>query len=389
MAAVTPAPEFVMRVPNLDFGSMNLLAPMPAFAEHDGLGVSTNMSSYLYNGPSQAVLEISNAVMAGGKILQINPPAPNASWAVDFVGPSLQCNDVSPAMHQRFRQSIAAGLNDSNGGELFGYLAWFPSFGWVGDEYANTLPFMSQAANKSLQFTPGASSGLTLGNITLYMAALPKLFGATGNMVINSFSPWNAGPVIPDWVDGTMVECVLYNSTYHAAFEYVNGDQTISFNVKTHKKAEGQGTLLGPNPASPEHDPCGTGHIDTLPEAQAVECYNNRNALQALSYIAMMDAVGNILKGSVAVSGPQQMNRSSNVLSTSLLNTQDLAFLKKAAAVQLGNNTLQAMVGSTNEASSKGLVNNKATIAAVPLHTAVEQMFQKVTISLMSSAALQ
>jgi hypothetical protein len=103
----------------------------------------------------------------------------------------------------------------------------------------------------------------------------------------------------------------------------------------------------------------------------------------------MMDAVGDILKGSVAVDGLKQMNRSSNVLSTSLLNTQDLSFLRKAAAVQLGNNTLQSMIAPSNEPNSKGLVNNEDSISAVPLHMAVEQMFQKVTISLMSSAALR
>ena len=388
MAAVTPAPESVLRVPNLDFGSMNFLAPMPAMAQNDGLGSPTNMASYLYNGPSQAVLEISNAVMAGGEILQINPPAPNASWVVDFVGPSLQCNNVSPAMHQRFRQNIAAGLNVTNGAELFGYLAWFPTSGWIKDNLTDTFPFMSEAANGKLQFDPGEQAGLTLGNVTLYLAALPDIFGATANMVVSSFSPpYEAGPGIPDWVDGTMVECVLYNSTYHAAFDYVNGDQTITFNVTTHKEAEGGGQLLGPNPDHPEHDPC--ENTNTLPEDQAVVCYNNRDALQALSYIAMMDAVGDILKGSVAVDGQQQMNRSSNVLSTSLLNTPDLAFLRKAAAVQLGNNTLQSMIAPSNEPNSKGLVNNEDSISPVPLHRAVEQMFQKVTISLMSSAALR
>lgn len=391
MAAVTPVPESLQRVPNLDFGSMNFLAPLPYMPTNDPLGLSSDQGSYLYNGPSQAVLEISNAVLAQGEILPIRPPAPNSSWTAEFTGPSIRCNDVPDALHQRIRQNIAAGMNASDGSDLYGYLAWFPMFGWVGDDMtgsSNPMPFLSPGANGSLQFNSGQSAGISsIDNITFFVAALPTIFGATGQMTIDAFQSPKGGSGIPDWIDGTIAECVLFNSTYKTLFNYQDGLQTISHNITTHETVVPQGSLLGPNPSNPSKDPCKTP--DTLEVDLRAQCYNNRETLQSLAFIGLLDAVGNILKGSVSVDGLQQMNRSSDVLSTNLLNIEDLAFLKKAAAVQLGNNTLQAQVLDSNEQLSIGLVNNDGAVSTTPLHTAMEEMFQRVTISLMASSALQ
>ena len=118
MAAVTPVPESLQHVPNLDFGSMNFLAPLPHMPTNDPLGLSSDQGSYLYNGPSQAVLAVSNAVMAQGEILLIQPPAPNSSWTIEYVGPSMRCNNVNDEMHLRIRQNIAAGMNQSDGADL-------------------------------------------------------------------------------------------------------------------------------------------------------------------------------------------------------------------------------------------------------------------------------
>jgi hypothetical protein len=267
-------------------------------------------------------------------------------------------------------------------------------FGWVRDDMTgavNPMPFLSEAANGSLRFNPGDSAGISsINNITFYLASLPTIFGATGNMVVDAYNrPFEGGPGIPDWVDGTMVQCVLFNSTYRASFDYLDGSQTITYSVTTHEEVEPQGTLLGPNPDNPHLDPCAKANIDALPEDQRVVCYNNRDALRGLSYIGIMDAVGSNLKGSVSVDGLQHLNRNSSVLTTSLLNIKDLSFLQKAGAVQLGNDTLQAQVLSSTNLDSKGLVTNDDEVSALPLHLAVEEIFQKVTISLMSSTSLQ
>ena len=370
---------------------MSFLAPLPHMPTNDPLGLSSGQGSYLYNGPSQAVLEVSNAVMAQGEFLPIQPPAPNSTWTIEFVGPSVRCNDVADGMHQRIRENIADGMNQSEGADLYGYLGWFPMFGWVDDEMtgaSNPMPFISPGANGSLQFNAGQSAGISsVDNITFYMAALPTIFGATGQMTIDAFSNPKDSAGIPDWIDGTIVQCVLFNSTYQAFFDYQDGAQEIESNVTTFEKIVPQQSLLGPNPDNPAQDPC--KNPDALSADLRAQCYNNREMLQSLSFIGLLDAMGNILKGSVSVDGLQQMNRSSNVLSTSLLNIEDLIFLKKAAAVQLGNNTLQAQVLTSTEQRSLGLVNNDDVVSATPLHKAMEEMFQMMTISLVSSSALQ
>jgi hypothetical protein len=180
-----------------------------------------------------------------------------------------------------------------------------------------------------------------------------------------------------------------FNSTYTASFDYLDGFQTIAYNVTTHEEVEPQGTLLGPNPDNPHLEPYARANIDALTGALGAVCYNNRTTLRGLSYIGIMDAVGGILKGRVSVDGNQQLQRNSSVLSTSLLNISDLSFLRRAGAVQLGNNTLQAQVLSSNDMDSKGLVTHDDVVLALTLHAAVEEIFQKVTISLMSSASLQ
>ena len=79
------------------------------------------------------------------------------------------------------------------------------------------MPFLSPDVNGSLQFNAGQSAGVSsTENITFYMAALPTIFGATGQMTIDAFSNPKDSTGIPAWIDGTIVECVLFNSTYKA-----------------------------------------------------------------------------------------------------------------------------------------------------------------------------
>lgn len=107
-AAVDPALVVPLRVPNLDFRSLAFVADMPEINTTTmimGLP-STLMSGYAYHSPSQAVSNTSNAVMALGQILPITPPATNASWELDFYGPSLNCVNVSNETRLHFEQNI-------------------------------------------------------------------------------------------------------------------------------------------------------------------------------------------------------------------------------------------------------------------------------------------
>ena len=109
------------RVPNLDFRSLSFLGPM-----EDGVGGPSrhHTDPYPYSGPSQVVLEVTNAVMAQGQKLLIQPPvhAANASWKIDFVGPALKCHNLDPTQHLQIRQNVYDAMIGTNYSRLYGYL---------------------------------------------------------------------------------------------------------------------------------------------------------------------------------------------------------------------------------------------------------------------------
>ena len=83
--------------------------------------------SYGYKGPSQTLLEITNAVMAAGKILPITPPATNASWNLQYYGPTLRCDHVNNTIYAHFQDNIAEALVQQYYDSLYGYISWLPS----------------------------------------------------------------------------------------------------------------------------------------------------------------------------------------------------------------------------------------------------------------------
>lgn len=79
----------MLQVPQLDFSSFNFaggLQIIQAERDYDGL---------VWTGPSQRLQHTAMAVMGLGQILPISPPAPNATWKLDFWGPALRCDNVA------------------------------------------------------------------------------------------------------------------------------------------------------------------------------------------------------------------------------------------------------------------------------------------------------
>ena len=103
-AAVMPAPSSLFRVPNVDFRSFNLLAPL-----------TENMGDfgkfYVYAGPSRAVKNIAAVALANGAILPLTSPASNATWKLSFPGPTLRCypmDDVHKGLVESNIQAAAS-----------------------------------------------------------------------------------------------------------------------------------------------------------------------------------------------------------------------------------------------------------------------------------------
>ncbi len=384
-AAARPFDVLTRRVPNLDFRSMNFLAAMPHMESAD----TPSLGSYLYNGPNQPLLETSNAVMSGSRILPITPPAANSSWNLQFHGPSLKCTNVPDSLHQRLRRNIAQGIDDQSDIALYGYLAWFASSGWWGSDLVSDVPFTSDAINKSIHFD-GASLAPSLNyNATMFVAALPQVFSVNRATIFEAYNDYNG--TTPEWVDGTILQCTLYNSTYNVSFNYIEGQQSIAIDLldaQNDLEVIPQTSMLGPNPHNILNNGCeGLGSIRS---DQTPMCYSNPELLRTMSYQAIMDAFTANLKGTMSVNSNQQLQRESSIMDTALLKTPELSYLRtRAAAATFGNETMQAEIQAINNGYTQGLINKDTKGSSQPLARAIEEMFLNYTISLMSSPALQ
>lgn len=237
-----------MNVPNVDFFSLNLAAPMTAQN-----GVYLSAFSYLYAGPSLTVQRIRDAVAGQGSILPVAAPSVNSTWDLDFNGPSLHCNPVS----SEFRQEVLANIlnftfarrqdtiqHDCTYGP--GYMAWHPRMMTPDKSMTEYLPFnidnwnsLSGALNDHI--THGYPDNDTA---SVFLAIAPTLFSST---YVESTSaehndnlptmcrgrPWYQAGLAKYYNTSTVLRCDVHNSTYHTTFSFVNGVQEVDINKVT------------------------------------------------------------------------------------------------------------------------------------------------------------
>lgn len=97
-SVVTPATLSVIAAPSPE--SHSRVMPSPGFKSLNSLDVAVGNihgGGGLYPGPSAVVTRIAQAVAAQGATLPIPAPALNASWELNFMGPSLECSEVDDA----------------------------------------------------------------------------------------------------------------------------------------------------------------------------------------------------------------------------------------------------------------------------------------------------
>jgi hypothetical protein len=216
----------MFRVPNVDFLSLN-------FANVQAL-----RSAFVYSSPRYAVDKVVAATVAQGSILPIKPPngAPNASWALDFAGPSIIFPDLqSPAVNS-IQKNIQAAISIDNCETAFGYIAWTPSYILSGSAYElYTLPFVLSPNNTSYSLNDGSLGPRPLGDglapipATFYAATYPNMtdenwFGTEG---LGCKEQASGGGATNPLQNITVIQCELHNSSYHALFSFRNGEQTI------------------------------------------------------------------------------------------------------------------------------------------------------------------
>ena len=202
-------------------------------------------------------------------------------------------------------------------------------------------------------------------------------------------------------VNATYLRCDLYNSTYNARFDFVDGAQAV--NITTSRAGEDYtfkmlNRVYGPTTVrdSPSAPHCARSDV---PYRNHSACFLDLALVETLAFQSMFQAFATLLTGTIQ--GPllkRKMETTTNVRSTGLINTKDLAFLsdygldrrlsEKDAAVALQQtlwNTPSEMARHISGFASL----RKSTNSETTLRDALEEMFRNFTVSLMGSPVLQ
>ena len=368
-----------MPVPKLDFTSQDFAAPIPAGSR-----------GYCFNGPSQAVERVAAAVAAQGQILSISAPGPNVTWDLDFWAPSLSCNNAEETERTTMWDHILDQWgNVSDCSYAYGYMAWAATNN-------DSIPFIKPSANSSTRTLQQAQ--LTYNApASIYVATMPQMFNFAfmpsdslteekcrffgSDSLIYSY-PMAEDVCLPGlqapgcygqqaWLtNATLLRCDLMNTTYRANFQYKDGAQNI--------------TVVPGDTASP-----------VTPQ----ECVGNSTTDEAYakltSYQGIVSAFNQLILGSITMGGYGTPTKGidsklpgvvfgSDIATTVLMETEELAFVVDFNGVNKTFDYLQ-----TKNADAFPSRRDVRTGRRGDLKTALETLFQNITLSLLADEMLQ
>ena len=186
----------------------------------------------------------------------------------------------------------------------------------------------------------------------------------------------------------SVLRCDLRNSTYEAHFNVTNGNQQVKLKVKEieEKPLDVITGVWGSNPDS--------NNTSCTPLNMNSECTFDASILRHLSYRALMDAFTDMLIGSLTLRRRQEddslvFHGNTSVQSTVLTATPELQILSNLKLLSKDLPILQKVEPDGREWVYKGLWNGPGERRNTTLKEALEELFQNITISLMSSPLLQ
>ncbi|KAL2671298.1 hypothetical protein Neosp_013878 [[Neocosmospora] mangrovei] len=416
-------PDASLQVPNVAFTGLSLLRMMP---KNPGRDISpapcrdrnnpdrptecdNDLTNYLYNGPSDAVSKVVVATAAQGSIIAVDAPAPNSSWSLEFLAPTLRCDEVTGDTRRRIEESITS-FSDRYCEQAPGYVAWTPA----NNKPESLLPYaLIKTADKVTNFI---YNGFTTfdregrkaweavdktqterNDLVLFMAIVPAAL-KLGSMPDKRFAcevgeNSERGDLVPlrkALFDSaaSVLHCDLRNSTYEAHFNVTNGNQQVKLKVKDiEEKPLNVITGVWGSNANSKNPSCTPLNMDS-------ECTFDPSILRHLSYQALMDAFTDVLIGSLTLRRRQTddslvFHGNTSVQSTVLTATPELQILSNLTLLSKDLPILQKVEPDKNNWVYKGLWNGPGEQRATPLKEALEELFQNITISLMSSPLLQ
>lgn len=352
-----------MNVSAVDFNSLNFASIRSSSQGACGLH---------YTGPEFEVSKIAAATAAQGAVLPIAAPRnqPNASYTYTFSGPSLQCSDVAnPLLSEILTNINATSYNISAlGPKSYGYLSWAP-------RTDDPLPFDK---TDPLELT---SIGRTLGPrmdgpLNLYVATFPQLR-----------SPYTTGGMLQGWEyygNATIVNCKLANASYTASFNWTNGIRELDVAVAPPTDDIFFRDEVDCNHFLYTQDVPGSFSRQT--SLGPLSMYNN-TVVQTYAYQSVMDAFAQILVGSIGFGSGYGLDISTTVMNTPIGSVHELEFLR--ANTSNSTMSLKGFFSTPNTSYWPGVSVPQKTNSSLRLRTALEQLFQNITLSLTSSDLLQ
>ena len=409
-------PSISMNVPNVEFSSLNLAAPMAEYGTTGSEGGAEPALSFMYAGPSLTVQRITDAVSAQGYILPVAAPSVNSSWNLDFNGPSMHCDPVSSG----FRDDVLANILNytfvRSGDTLEdnctygpGYMAWHPGWMSPNDSMTDYLPFNIEDMNSS-------SGALNNNNLhgypysdmaSIFFAITPTLFSSTPyqdgyrpTMCVGQ--PWYQTGLANYNKTSTVLRCDVHNSTYQTTFSFDNGVQGVTVRNVTDVTdtplitiGEVVAYLNSSNQTDTSLQPQACPPSISSDSDEMARCLFDPLTLPTVSYQAIMHAFTDLLTGVISLGDEQDLDTlitsTTQLSSTILAEAPELAFIQSTQTQNPGTPpSVQQRAATWKQQPFTGFVNAAAAPhSTLPFQQALEQLFQNITLSLMSAPDLQ
>lgn len=180
-------------------------------------------------------------------------------------------------------------------------------------------------------------------------------------------------------VNSTMLQCALYNATYRVDFSYINGEQQVT--TKVDQRDEPILTLKG------LYGPGGTDCAHKAIDDAKLKCEFDLTPVRRLSYMAMLDSLLGVIGGTVGIY-QAKLDINSFVTRTTLMDTTELKFMSDDA-FQVNDQShkpfMQIALNDYGRPDIAGLKDPSVLGTSPSLIQGIEQMFQNMTISLLST----
>jgi hypothetical protein len=378
-------PQETSQVPGARFDSFSYMAPMISDFN------SGPPSFYEYYGPSQALRRLVTAVSTQGLVLPIDSPGLNASYTTTFDAPAIRCSELPQDEQVVIQRNLADYIQTINCDGATAYRVWFGRLPYITPELGNSNA--STASDPSDLQPTGQSLGIMAPAAAAFrVAVLPRMLsmssGESGALIEplactykeNEVLGKDAEKPLEDLaVNSTMLQCALYNATYNIDFSYINGEQQVTAEVA--QRDEAILALKG------LYGPGGTDCTHKAIDDAKLKCEFDLAPVRRLSYMAMLDSFLGVIGGTVGIY-QAKLDINSFVTRTTLMDTTELKFMSDDA-FQVNDQShkpfMQIALNDYGRPDIAGLKDPRMLGTSPSLIQGIEQMFQNMTISLLST----